>query len=1573
MGQSTRAAEVRQITLEVERKYGLPEDTLYKMAGIESGYRPDAKSPVGAQGWFQFMPATAKEYGLTDPSDLPSAADAAGRKMRDLMKKHGGNLDYALVDYNGGGKAVTALKNGKPWAESAGYLEKFGRTPKAPAAAPLGEQFTSQVAPPLTQGPNATDLAVTERQRDNEFGGVTGFAGNLPRAVSLGFQTQNSVWNFYKDQAVNEQDGDSPLDWESPEAKETLARFPERHWGYLSQATTKEALRKREARLSEVMGQEEELGRMGLPLSLAGSVVGNLPDLPTLVGVLPGVGGAALMTKASRVSNALRMAGLGAASSVGYDYVAQKYQPTATPEDLYISAAFGAGFGGLGGAFTNPNMIRLREENLRLQDHGFREATAAMKKEIVEALLPSPGKVDPFTPGARDDFLKKIDAWAGGLGRTSEVPRMASLRNEPTIEPHPWATKGEPVEPAPGPFRGPAEPPSVEPPAAPKVPTSGRPWGDEWEAPQYRNRMGAKDILILPPLERIEDLASYMRAKSRNPDMVALVDRAIEAIDLKALKFAVIDPKTPRGKKLSVGGDMKRAMSDAFGAVMTPWNSRGDGIEMALRGHGWGLEKTGLNEETFAHELLHVATVYKHERISSGNLEGIRPEAVQAYKELDKLYTQVQKATAKMSPQDLPERINVNLKNAKEFISYGLTNRPFQDYLKRVTIPGERTTLWTKFTDGLRRMLGMAPNEANAYSRLIDLSEALIDKTGIEGKPRPATEAFEPGNRFVSAEDAQAATDAGISPVFGWGLGLEHRLGGAKVPAPVRNLAAKLFGTTVGYKNHAVVERNAFDDTTALAAGWQAETRKVGYAAFDNWFKEQKRPWHQKGAAFEEFGEQVSNFVRGFEGDYHPEVQRAGRKIQEVTAKVADHINNPAHMDGGVKRGLTEIEVLDEATGQIMLVGKLEKNPNYLPRKHDAQKWDEAVRTWGREAVEGWWARAYAKVHPERSEADAKKWAGWYMRTVEEAHLNRSADHLEEMMTGYDQKALLESLMRNGGFTEPEARDIIRSMFQKPGSDAGRTASSLRHRNHISETHTETWKNAKGEEVTMSLNDFIQTNAFDVMDSYYRRTASSVALANRLDIYKQADIGSLIDKATEKKFGSDISDADITRMKADLKFAVDRIQGIPQEEWTTFGKSMEMWRDFNVIRLMGGAVWNQVTELAQIVGTMGWKTTLAAIPELRALRRDLRTGKAPNDFLDHLENTIGGAGSEVVARLDFSAKDDWVRYKGDSAQNARLDKLDGLLKKGAKGILDYTGMTPVMVQQKRVHAIALTNAFLNSAQGKAHKMFTPERLAWMGMTEGDFKKLQEGIRAHTKGVRQGEYAKTADFDYKGFAAAEPELNSMLMNALHRETRRVIQENDLASMVPLMGTTLGKTVFQFMNFVIHGWNKSMLFAMNHRDFTTISTVLHASFFASLAYMGRTQLSALGMDGEQRQEFLDQRMAGGQIVANSFGRMAQASLLPQVYDTFAGPFTGTMFSGMRTTSDLSSFASNPTLQAVNGFLSLGRGVHNAFSDETQTTQRDFKAWAKLVPLNNVAPVSTFFNAMAQDFPTSDKEED
>lgn len=50
----------------------------------------------------QFMPDTAKRFGLKNPHDPKEAIDAAARYLRDLLKRFGGRLDLALAAYNSG-------------------------------------------------------------------------------------------------------------------------------------------------------------------------------------------------------------------------------------------------------------------------------------------------------------------------------------------------------------------------------------------------------------------------------------------------------------------------------------------------------------------------------------------------------------------------------------------------------------------------------------------------------------------------------------------------------------------------------------------------------------------------------------------------------------------------------------------------------------------------------------------------------------------------------------------------------------------------------------------------------------------------------------------------------------------------------------------------------------------------------------------------------------------------------------------------------------------------------------------------------------------------------------------------------------------------------------------------------------------------------------------------------------------------------------------------------------------------------------------------------------------------------
>lgn len=120
---------------ELEDKYGLPNGYLAPVSKIESGGNPRSYNELsGAKGEFQFIPSTARQYGLTNPWDPKASADAAARFAADnakYLRAHGieptaGNL--YLAHQQGPAGAVALLKN--PDGRAVDVLAKAGFNPR---------------------------------------------------------------------------------------------------------------------------------------------------------------------------------------------------------------------------------------------------------------------------------------------------------------------------------------------------------------------------------------------------------------------------------------------------------------------------------------------------------------------------------------------------------------------------------------------------------------------------------------------------------------------------------------------------------------------------------------------------------------------------------------------------------------------------------------------------------------------------------------------------------------------------------------------------------------------------------------------------------------------------------------------------------------------------------------------------------------------------------------------------------------------------------------------------------------------------------------------------------------------------------------------------------------------------------------------------------------------------------------------------------------------------------------------------------------------------------------------------
>lgn len=110
----------------LEETFGLPAGLLRSMVITESGGDTQAVSKAGAKGPFQFMPSTAKDFGLVgdDVFDPEKSAHAAARYMSQLLKMFDGDLGKALAAYNWGQGNVERKGLGAAPQETREYVPK---------------------------------------------------------------------------------------------------------------------------------------------------------------------------------------------------------------------------------------------------------------------------------------------------------------------------------------------------------------------------------------------------------------------------------------------------------------------------------------------------------------------------------------------------------------------------------------------------------------------------------------------------------------------------------------------------------------------------------------------------------------------------------------------------------------------------------------------------------------------------------------------------------------------------------------------------------------------------------------------------------------------------------------------------------------------------------------------------------------------------------------------------------------------------------------------------------------------------------------------------------------------------------------------------------------------------------------------------------------------------------------------------------------------------------------------------------------------------------------------------------
>ena len=120
-----RDARLAEIVRTAASTHRIAPELLQAVIAAESGYAVRAVSPRGAQGLMQLMPATARDYGVTNAFDPRQNVNAGAQHLRRLLDQFGQDNTLALAAYNAGAAAVVRYRNNvPPFAETTAYVPR---------------------------------------------------------------------------------------------------------------------------------------------------------------------------------------------------------------------------------------------------------------------------------------------------------------------------------------------------------------------------------------------------------------------------------------------------------------------------------------------------------------------------------------------------------------------------------------------------------------------------------------------------------------------------------------------------------------------------------------------------------------------------------------------------------------------------------------------------------------------------------------------------------------------------------------------------------------------------------------------------------------------------------------------------------------------------------------------------------------------------------------------------------------------------------------------------------------------------------------------------------------------------------------------------------------------------------------------------------------------------------------------------------------------------------------------------------------------------------------------------------